>query len=149
MKFEKFLKGCGYCGLIVNHESGEKWLTSGGVGMKIPDEVLGLVVAGEVSEKLYKLVDEIITSNEWTRAELSLAYLPKNGKASDIIRIYSTGFSETGIREEAYKLLDDKDINLAVLDFADIEGTENHGRYLLVLDDRDKVIGFIRSINEG
>lgn len=148
MKFEKFLKGYGTHGQIVNRENGDKWLICGAVGMKVPAGVVNLLGAGVATDDTKKRVEEIVTSLEWINAELTLAYLPKDGKASDIIRIYSTGVSETGIRDADYKLLEAEDTNLAVLDFADIEGTEFNGRYLLVLDNEDEVIGFIRSINK-
>lgn len=148
MKFEKFLKGSGIHGSIIKRRNGDKWLVYNDVGMKVPAGVVNLLGDGTASDEVREMVEEIVTANPYDTAELTLAYLPADGKASDIIRIYSTGFSETGIHNADYSLLEESDVNFAVLDFADIKDSEFKGRYLLVLNPKGEIIGFIKSINK-
>lgn len=157
MKFEKFLKGCGTHGFVVNRENGDKWLVCGGVGMKIPTGVVNLLGAGEVSEKARKILETIVKADTDDRVQLSAAYLPADGKASDIVRIFGDAYNdnEIGIRNADFGLLEKRDVLLAYLEIEDddIEDDLDNDfgevtRYLLVLDPAEEVVGFITGVKK-
>lgn len=145
MKFEKFLKGCGTHGQIVNRENGDKWLVCGGVGMKVPVGVVNLLGSGEVGEKTKKIVEALVKADTDDKVSLMRATIPADGKANDIVRIFEDGLDiEVGIHNGDFGLLEKGDINLAEVEIED-EGMEV--KYLLVLDREDVVIGFIQGVN--
>ena len=147
MKFEKFLKSCGTHGQIVKRDNGDKWLVCGGVGMKVPAGVVNLLGAGEVSEKTREIVEAIVTADTDEKIQLTEATLPADGKASDIIRVFSDGFlNRVRIRNADFGLLERSDVVLAYLEIEDDD--LNITRYLLVLDPAEEVIGFITGVPE-
>ena len=152
MKFEKFLKGCGTHGQIVKRENGDKWLICGGVGMRVPAGVVNLLGAGEVSEKTREIVEAIVTADTDERIQLTEATLPADGKASDIIRVFSDGFlNRVRIRNADFGLLERADVILAYLEIEDDATEETEAYYqdfLLVLDPAEEVIGFITGVLE-
>lgn len=147
MKFEKFLKSVGTHGQIYKRDNGESWLICAGVGMKIPVGVDNLLGIGEVSEKIKRLVEAIITADTSDKVSLIKATVPADGKASDIIRIFGDNLlSEVSIKNADFGLLEKGDINLAELEIEDEDdGIDSH--FLLVLDYDDEVIGFITGTN--
>lgn len=147
MKFEKFLKGCGTHGQIVKRENGDKWLICGGVGMKVPAGVVNLLGAGEVSEQTREIVEAIITADTDERIQLTGAYLPADGKASDIVRVFGDGYNRVRIRNAEFGLLERSDVVLAYLEIEDDDF--NVTRYLLVLNPAEEVIGFITGVPEN
>lgn len=151
MKFEKFLKGCGTHGLIVKRENGDKWLICDGVGMKVPAGVVNLLGAGEVAEKTREIVEAIVTADTDEKVQLTEAYLPADGKASDIIRIFGDSYNRpwVRIRNADFGLLEKSDVLLAYLEIEDVDDDFNEfiTRYLLVLDPTEEVIGFITSVS--
>lgn len=151
MKFEKFLKGCGTHGQIVNRFNGDKWLICGGVGMKVPVGVVNLLGAGEVGEKTSEILEAIVTADIDEKIQLSEAYLPADGKASDIIRIFSDGYNRVRIRNSDFGLLERSDVILAYLEIEDVDDDFNElvTRFLLVLDPAEEVIGFITGVPEN
>lgn len=148
MKFEKFLKGCGTHGQIVKRENGDKWLVCGGIGMKVPTGVVNLLGAGEVSEETREIVEAIVTADTDDRADLTEAYLPVDGKASDIIRIFTEWESgyPVKIRNADFGLLEKSDVLLSYLEIEDDD--LNITKFLLVLDPAEEVIGFITGVSE-
>lgn len=147
MKFEKFLKGCGTHGQIVKRENGDKWLICGGVGMKVPTGVVNLLGAGEVSEETRGIVEAIVTADTDDRVQLTQAYLPADGKASDIVRIFGDGYNLVRIHNADFGLLERSDVVLAYLEIEDDD--LNVTRYLLILNPAEEVIGFITGVPEN
>ena len=144
MKFEKFLKGCGTHGQILTRENGDKWLVCGGVGMKVPLGVKNLLGAGEVGEKVKALVEGIVKADTDDKVELTRATITKDGKAGDIIRVFGDGLDiEVGIYNADFGLLEKKDVNLAE---AEIDEDDNTTKFLLILNNEDEVLGFIRGV---
>lgn len=143
MKFEKFLKGCGTYGQILERANGDKWLVCGGVGMKVPAGVVNLLGTGEVNDKVKNIVEALIKADTDDKVKLTRATVEKDGKASDIVRIFGDGLDiEVGIYNSSFGLLEKKDENLAEVE---IEGdNDSVSKYLLVLDHADEVIGFIQ-----
>lgn len=146
MKFEKFLKSCGTHGMIVKRDNGDKWLICGGVGMKVPIGVVNLLGAGEVSEETRKIVEMIVTADTDEKITLTKATLPADGKASDIVRVFGSGYDQVKIHNADFGLLERSDVVLAYLEIEDDD--LNVTRYLLVLDPAEEVIGFITGISE-
>lgn len=147
MKFEKFLKSCGTHGQIVKRDNGDKWLVCGGVGMKVPAGVVNLLGAGEVGEKTREIVEAIVTADTDEKIQLTEATLPADGKASDIVRVFSDGYNRVRIRNADFGLLERSDVVLAYLEIEDDDF--NVTRYLLVLDPAEDVIGFITGVPEN
>lgn len=147
MKFEKFLKSCGTHGQIVKRENGDKWLVCGGVGMRVPVGVVNLLGAGEVGEKTREIIEAIVTADTDEKIQLTEATLPADGKASDIVRVFSDGYNRVRIRNADFGLLERSDVVLAYLEIEDDDF--NVTRYLLVLDPAEDVIGFITGVPEN
>ena len=142
MKFEKFLKGVGTHGQILERDNGDKWLVCGGVGMRVPLGVENLLGAGEVGEKTKSIVEALVKADTDDKVELTRAVISKDGKAGDIVRVFGDGLDiEVGIYNADFGLLEKADINLAEVE---IEDEANTTKYLLILDHEDQVIGFIQ-----
>lgn len=148
MKFEKFLKGCGTYGQILNRNNGDRWLICGGVGMKIPVGVTNLLGSGEVSEKVKNLVEGLVKADTDDKVELIRATVSADGKASDIVRIFGDRLDiEVGIRNADFGLLEKADINLAEVEIEESGDILLDGKYLVILDRNDDVIGFIQGVD--
>lgn len=145
MKFEKFLKSTGTHGQIFTRDNGDKWLICGGVGMKVPVGVVNLLGSGEVPEKVKTLVNGLIKADTDDKVHLTRATVTADGKASDIVRIFSDDLDiEIGISNANFGLLEKSDVKLAEVEI-EYSGDEYlDGQYLLVLDNTDEVIGFIQ-----
>ena len=150
MKFEKFLKQTGTHGQIYTRRNDDRWLICGGVGMKIPVGVENLLGSGEVSEKLANLVEGLIYADVSDKVTLTRAEIPKDGKASDIVRVFGDTFDiEVGIWNGAFGLLEKSDFNLAEVEIeAEDNGYDDNTKFLLILDNADEVIGFIAGVRE-
>lgn len=149
MKFEKFLKGCGTHGLVLERSNGDKWLICAGVGMLVPNGVVNLLGAGEVSEKTKNIVEALVRADTDDRVMLKRATIPADGKASNIIRVFGSIDDlseqiEIGIYNVDFGLLEKADINLAEVE---IEESDKVFKYLLVLNRDKEVIGFIEGVN--
>lgn len=146
MKFEKFLKGCGTHGQILERDNGDKWLVCDGVGMKVPRGVVNLLGSGEVGDKVKALVEGIVKADTDDKVTLIRAIVPADGKASDIIRVFGDNLDiEVGIYNSDFGLLEKRDIFLAE---AEIDEDDKTTKFLLILDNEDDVIGFIQGINK-
>ena len=146
MKFEKFLKGCGTHGQIVTRGNGDKWLVCAGVGMKVPNGVVNLLGSGEAPEKVKDLVDSLVNSDTDDKVFLKRAEIEKDGKASDIIRVFGDmGSIEIGIFNGDFGLLEKSDFNLAEVETESDDFTVDM-KYLLILDRVDEVVGFIEGV---
>ncbi len=146
MKFEKFLKGCGTHGQIFTRNNGDKWLICAGVGMKVPAGVENLLGAGEVSEKLKAIVEGLINADTDDKVFLKRATIEKDGKPSDIIRVFGDLLDiEVGIHNADFGLLEKTDCNLAEVE-VEVEDFRTETKYLLILDPSDEVVGFIEGV---
>lgn len=58
MKFQKFVKSIGSEGIVYVRENGDRWLASGNVFMKIPDDIRS-ITAEEVTD-MPEAIDNII-----------------------------------------------------------------------------------------
>ena len=150
MKFEKFLKSVGTHGQIYTRDNGDRWLICGGVGMKVPVGVVNLLGSGEVPEKVKTLVEALIMADTDDRVTLTRAMIAKDGKASDIIRVFGDNLDiEVGIFNGAFGLLEKSDVNLAEVE---IEAEDNEyldeTKFLLILDNGDEVVGFIEGVRQ-
>lgn len=146
MKFEKFLKSTGTHGQIFTRSNGEKWLICGGVGMRIPVGVENLLGSGEVSEKVKKIVEALIHADTYDKVTLTRAEITKDGKASDIIRVFGDMIDiEVGIYNAYFGLLEKADINLCEVELEDDEALTT-AKFLLILDRDDEVVGFIEGV---
>ena len=146
MKFVKFLKSCGTYGRVYERRNGDKWLICEGVGMKIPTGVMSLLGVDKVSDSIKK-IEAIIGSDTDDKVILSRATISADGKASDIVRVFSTQLAdEVGISNANFGLLEKSDMNLAYLEIL-LEDEESVDRYLLVLDRSDEVVGFITGVD--
>lgn len=147
MKFEKFLKGCGTHGQILERANGDKWLVCGGVGMKVPAGVVNLLGSGEVSEKTAKILEALVKADTDDKVFLKRAEIEKDGKASDIIRVFGDTLDiEVGIYNGDFGLLEKSDYNLAEVEI-ETEDFRTETKFLLVLNPSDDVIGFIQGVN--
>lgn len=145
MKFEKFLKGCGTHGQILTRYNEDRWLVCSGVGMKVPLGVVNLLGSGEVTDKVKKLVEGLIRADTDDKVDLIRASIPADGKASDIVRIFGDKLDiEIGIDNADFGLLEKCDINLAEVEIEEAGDDFIDGKYLLILDQNDEVIGFIK-----
>lgn len=148
MKFEKFLKSVGTHGLIYKRGNGDRWLLCGGVGMIIPTGVDNLLGAGEVSERIKNFVDSLIEVDTDDKVVLTRAEISADGKAKDIIRVFSDDLTiEVGIYNSDFGLLEKSDTDY--LCAVEIEDDDIHiaGKYLLILNRDDEIVGFIKGTN--
>lgn len=146
MKFEKFLKGCGTHGEVIERENGEKWLVCGGVGMVIPKGVDTLL--GKEWDKDYGSIVDVIADAEYddplTLKEAVI--LNPRGNASSIYRVFETDLGETiGIINSDFGLLEKSDL----LGYGEIELPEEGDeearivKYVLVYEPNGTIQGFI------
>ena len=149
MKFEKFLKSTGTHGQIFTRDNGDRWLICAGVGMKVPVGVVNLLGSGEVPEKIKTLVNGLINADIDDKVHLTRATVSKDGKASDIVRVFGDELDiEVGIYNADFGLLEKADVNIAEVEIEDSGDEFTDGKYLVILDRADEVIGFIRGVKE-
>jgi hypothetical protein len=148
MKFEKFLKQTGTHGQIFTRENGDKWLVCGGVGMEIPVGAENFFGSNEVPEKVAKVINGLIHADVDDKVTLTRATVSADGKAKDIVRIFSDGLDiEVGIFNADFGLLEKSDYNLAEVEIEDSGDDFLNGKYLVILDAGDDVIGFIHGVS--
>ena len=146
MKFEKFLKGCGTHGEVIEINESEKWLVCGGVGMVIPRGVDNIL--GATKDREYASIVEVINNAELddvlTLKEAIL--LDPTGNAKSIYRVFESELGEkVAIINGDYGLLEKKDL----LGYGEIEvpASENKEaftiKYVLVYDETGAIQGFI------
>lgn len=146
MKFEKFLKGVGTHGEVIERNEAEKWLVCGGVGMIIPRGVDNLL--GSPRDRDYASIVDVIANAELDD-ELILkeaVLLDPTGNAGAIYRVFESELGEKiGIINADYGLLEKKDR----LGYAEIELPETETeqartiKYILVYDQHNNIQGFI------
>ena len=153
MKFEKFLKGCGTHGQILERANGDKGLICGDVGMRVPYGVINLLGSGVVGDKTKTIVEALVKADTDDKVVLHRATVNAGGKGSDIIQIFGDGLDiVVGIYNSEFGLLDKADVNLAEVeiedgDIDDPQHSFSGCKYLLILDREDQVIGFIQGVD--
>lgn len=146
MKFEKFLKGVGTHGEVIERSEAEKWLVCGGVGMVIPKGVDNLL--GVSKDKDYASIVEVLANAELddvlTLKEAVL--LDPTGNAKSIYRVFESELGErVAIINDYYGLLEKSD----QLGYGEIEvpATDKKEaftiKYVLVFDFQGNILGFI------
>ena len=149
MKFEKFLKQVGTHGQILKRSNGDRWLICAGVGMKIPEGVNNLLGSGEVSEKVKNLVEGLIKADTDDKVHLTRATVSADGKASDIVRVFGDElYIEVGICNADFGLLEKADVNIAEVEIEESGVDYLDGKYLVILDHNDDVVGFIQGVEK-
>ena len=114
MKFERFVKKTMPYGETLKVDN-EAWLSNGVVAMAIPK---GSGLFGVESDKKEGL-EYILNKCDWgySYAELSKALLKEaDGKAKDIIRVFSDGESEVAISNDNFSLIEKSDCCLIAND---------------------------------
>lgn len=148
MKFEKFLKQTGTHGQIFTRDNGDRWLVCAGVGMRVPVGVVNLLGSGEVPEKVKDLVNGLIKADLDDKVHLTRATVSADGKGSDIVRVFGDDLDiEVGICNADFGLLEKADFNLAEVEIEDSGDEFIDGKYLVILDRDDEVVGFIQGVN--
>ena len=145
MKFEKFLKGVGTHGEVINVGENQKWLCCGGVGMLIPKGVENLL--GKPNDDQYVHIVTVLANQpldeplELKRASL----LDPTGGAKDIYRVFEGDYgSIIGIDNADYGLLERGDLlGYCEVEIEPQEDGTNKVKYMLVFDRKENVIGFI------
>lgn len=90
--------------------------------MKIPVGVTSLLGSGEVSA---------------------------DGKASDIVRVFGDDlYIDVDIRNADFGLLEKADVNIAEVEIEESGDILHDGKYLVILDRDDEVVGYIRGVDE-
>lgn len=147
MKFEKFLKQTGTHGQIFTRDNGDRWLICAGVGMKVPVGVVNLLGSGEVPEKVKTLLNGLVKADIDDKVQLTRATVSADGKASDIVRVFGDGLDiEVGISNADFGLLEKADVNIAEVEIEDSGDGFLDGKYLVILDRDDEVVGFIQGV---
>ena len=150
MKFEKFFKSAGIYGQVISRGY-KKWLVCGGVGMVVPDGLCENLSKGVDSGKAKMIVDALCETFDQEPVMLSRAYLAKDGKPSEVLRIFrDEAGNEVAITNKDFGLLERSDIALYWVDIEDDTDEDKDPqtlRFLIVQDSDDNVIGFIHGIN--
>lgn len=154
MKFEKFLKGCGTHGEVIERNEGEKWLVCGGVGMIIPKGVDNLL--GKKWPKEYASIVDVIANAELDD-KLKLVdavLLDPTGNAGSIYRVFESELGErVAIINGDFGLIEKKDL----LGYGEIEVPKDDNeetdetmiiKYVLVYDQTGNIQGFITGSNK-
>lgn len=143
MKFEKFFKSVGTHGIIVKKSDTESWLLGGGVGMRIPEGVNNLGVSVSPDDLFTQVME--FEPSVTDVLELAEAYLPKDGKANDIVRIFETDFGDRiNIHNKHYGLLEKSDsLYLLSVPCTVEDGQEGTLRVMVVHDTYGEPVGFI------
>lgn len=140
MKFDKFFKTTGTHGQVVKTVN-DKWLVCGGVGMKVP---AGVNTFGETKDP-DDIFNTLLTADiEDDLLDLVRAELPKDGKSTDIERIFATDLGdEVRISNANYGLLEKHD-RLIYLEIEDDNEVDH--KFMLITDIMgEEIVGFIAS----
>ena len=147
MKFEKFFKSIGVHGYVYVRANGDKWLIGNGVGMIVPAGFKPFLGGTTVPGKTGEVVEAIVRAECDEILKLTKAELPADGKASDIVRVFTSPYSKIKIHNCDFGLIEKSDVNLSYLEIEDDD--LNTLKYMVVFDGaQDSVIGFIRGIDE-
>lgn len=112
MKFKKFVKSLGADGILYVRENGERWLSSGSIFMKVPEDIRTVTACD--SAEMLSLVENIINYDSFTQpCMLVEAVMPvPDGVIKDCVRIFATenGIDKTAISNDGYALIERGDM---------------------------------------
>lgn len=112
MKFKKFVKSLGADGILYVRENGDRWLSSGSIFMKVPEDIR--TVTACYSASMLSLIENIINYDTFSQpCELVEAVMPvADGVIKDCVRIFATenGIDKTAICNDGYALIERGDI---------------------------------------
>lgn len=112
MKFKKFVKSLGADGILYVRENGERWLSSGSIFMKVPEDIRTVTACD--SAEMLSLVENIINYDFFTQpCMLVEAVMPvPDGVIKDCVRIFATenGIDKTAISNDGYALIERGDM---------------------------------------
>lgn len=112
MKFKKFVKSLGADGILYVRENGDRWLSSGSIFMKVPEDIRTVTACDSVS--MLPLIENIINYDTFSQpCELVEAVMPvADGVIKDCVRIFATenGIDKTAICNDGYALIERGDI---------------------------------------
>lgn len=112
MKFKKFVKSLGADGILYVRENGERWLSSGSIFMKVPEDIRTVTACD--SAEMLSLVENIINYDSFTQpCMLVEAVMPvSDGVIKDCVRIFATenGIDKTAISNDGYALIERGDM---------------------------------------
>lgn len=112
MKFKKFVKSLGADGILYVRENGDRWLSSGSIFMKVPEDIRTVTACD--SANMLSLIENIINYDSFSQAcELVEAVMPvADGVIKDCVRIFATenGIDKTAICNDGYALIERGDI---------------------------------------
>ena len=112
MKFKKFVKSLGADGVLYVRENGERWLSSGSIFMKVPEDIRTVTACD--SAEMLSLVENIINYDSFTQpCMLVEAVMPvPDGVIKDCVRIFATenGIDKTAISNDGYALIERGDM---------------------------------------
>lgn len=112
MKFKKFVKSLGADGILYVRENGDRWLSSGSIFMKVPEDIRTVTACDSAST--LSLIENIINYDTFSQpCELVEAVMPvADGVIKDCVRIFATenGIDKTAICNDGYALIERGDI---------------------------------------
>lgn len=112
MKFKKFVKSLGADGILYVRENGERWLSSGSIFMKVPEDIRTVTACD--SAEMLSLVENIINYDSFTQPCILVeAVMPvPDGVIKDCVRIFATenGIDKTAISNDGYALIERGDM---------------------------------------
>lgn len=90
MKFKKFVKSLGADGILYVRENGDRWLSSGSIFMKVPEDIRTVTACDSAS--MLSLIENIINYDTFSQpCELVEAVMPvADGVIKDCVRIFAT-----------------------------------------------------------
>lgn len=112
MKFKKFVKSLRADGILYVRENGDRWLSSGSIFMKVPEDIRTVTACDSTS--MFSLIENIINYDSFSQpCELVEAVMPvADGVIKDCVRIFVTenGIDKTAICNDGYALIERGDI---------------------------------------
>lgn len=114
MKFKKFVKSLGADGILYVRENGDRWLSSGSIFMKVPEDIRTVTACDSASMLSLSLIENIINYDSFSQpCELVEAVMPvADGVIKDCVRIFATenGIDKTAVCNDGYALIERGDI---------------------------------------
>ena len=108
MKFKKFVKSLGADGILYVRENGDRWLSSGSIFMKVPEDIRTVTACDSAS--MLSLIENIINYDTFSQpCELVEAVMPvADGVIKDCVRIFATenSIDKTAICNDGYALIE-------------------------------------------
>lgn len=117
MKFKKFVKSLGADGVLYNRTNGERWLSSGSIFMKVPEDIRTVTACDSVD--MLPLVENIINYDSFTQpCELVKAIMPVAD--GDIVEMFTDEKVSAVIVKRPVDLVDEEIVGV-ILSVANIK----------------------------